>query len=810
MRTSRSSFRWLFALVAAALLMTPFAALADTLTNNVVAGGNDTIIAGTSTTIAYTLNSTSGDGQNGCNAPASSPATMTISKPAAVIAPPSVLLAGCGVEFPVVFSSNTPGNYLITVSVSGGRGGSYDVSAASFTLKVLSADSTPPVLSLPGPITKEATGPAGATVSYAASATDAVDGAVSVSCSPTSGSTFPLGTTKVACSAKDSRNNQASGNFSVTVVDTTGPAIADVPANITIEAESANGAVLVYTDPTAKDLVDGTVNVNCAPASGSTFALGVTHTVTCSAKDSRGNASTGSFSVLVEDTTAPLLMVADATEEATGPGGAKVGYSASAKDLVDGLLYPTCSPSSGSTFLLGATTVACSVADSAGNSARATLTVTVVDTTKPSLKLPANIVAEATGPSGAAVSYSASASDLVDGDVEVSCTPVSGSTFGLGNTKVSCTATDNARNTAEGNFYVDVIDTTAPSLKLPADIVTEATGPSGAAVSYSASASDLVDGQVGVSCLPDSGEVFPLGTTEVTCSAYDSRNNIASRSFNVTVEDTTAPALSLPGNIVEEAGGPSGNAVTYTATALDIVNGAVTVSCVPPSGSTFALGTTTVNCSASDASSNTASGSFTVKVQDTIAPAEITFIGGIANGASFFWGDVPAQPTCTATDGGSGLKSCVVSGYSTAKGSHTLTATAEDNVGNKASTTLSYQVLAWTFSGFYQPVDMNNVMNTVKSGATVPIKFELFKGSTELTTTSSVVQPLKAVGIACSSTTPDDIELVATGGTSLRYDATAGQFIYNWQTPSGKAGSCYKVTIFAADGSSQSAIFKLK
>jgi AraC-like DNA-binding protein len=55
----------------------------------------------------------------------------------------------------------------------------------------------------------------------------------------------------------------------------------------------------------------------------------------------------------------------------------------------------------------------------------------------------------------------------------------------------------------------------------------------------------------------------------------------------------------------------------------------------------------------------------------------------------------------------------------------------------------------------------------------------------------------------------DDIELVATGGTSLRYDTTGGQFIYNWQTPK-KAGSCYLVTVSMIDGSSLSAHFKLK
>lgn len=117
---------------------------------------------------------------------------------------------------------------------------------------------------------------------------------------------------------------------------------------------------------------------------------------------------------------------------------------------------------------------------------------------------------------------------------------------------------------------------------------------------------------------------------------------------------------------------------------------------------------------------------------------------------------------------------------------------------------------SWTFKGFYQPVDMSGTLNTVKGGSTVPIKFELFKGTTELTDTASINQPLKAAKVACDTgATVDAIELVATGGTALRYDATGGQFIYNWKTPTA-AGACYKVTITANDGSSQTASFKIK
>ena len=177
--------------------------------------------------------------------------------------------------------------------------------------------------------------------------------------------------------------------------------------------------------------------------------------------------------------------------------------------------------------------------------------------------------------------------------------------------------------------------------------------------------------------------------------------------------------------------------------------------------------------------------------------------------ADSYFGSTPAAPGCTASDSLSGLAaSCNVSGYSTAVGAHTLTATATDNAGNTTTVTQNYSVLAWTLKGFYQPIDMNGVLNTVKGGSTVPAKFEVFAGATEITDPS--LMSFTMAKVTCSlAVLVDDIEMTTTGSTSLRYDATGGQFIYNWKTPTG-AGTCYQLTMKAADGSSISANFKLK
>ena len=165
-----------------------------------------------------------------------------------------------------------------------------------------------------------------------------------------------------------------------------------------------------------------------------------------------------------------------------------------------------------------------------------------------------------------------------------------GDGFPLGDTIVTCTATDEHSNTGTGSFRITVQDTTAPVLVLPLDILVEATGPQGAAVLYSAGSDDLVDGPMTPGCSPGSGETFSIGATPVACSATDAHGNTSSGSFDVTVQDTTAPTLTLPGDITVEATGSGGAAVTFGASASDAVDGSVTPDCDATSGATFRSG----------------------------------------------------------------------------------------------------------------------------------------------------------------------------------------------------------------------------
>jgi hypothetical protein len=217
----------------------------------------------------------------------------------------------------------------------------------------------------------------------------------------------------------------------------------------------------------------------------------------------------------------------------------------------------------------------------------------------------------------------------------------------------------------------------------------------------------------------------------------------------------------------------------------------------------------TYTCTATSAG-GTSSDSVTLKV-DVTKPTNVQFTGGgLSDGASYDFGDVPAAPTgCTADDATSGVASCDVDGYSDAVGDQEVTATATDNAGNTATKTLSYEVVGWTLKGFYPPVDMG-IHNTMKGGQTVALKFEVFKtiSGDELTDTSVIKTFTQKVNCTTSGGV-DAIEEFATGNTSLRYDTTSGQFIFNWKSPK-SPGTCYRVTMTTLDGSSISSDFTLK
>jgi hypothetical protein len=229
----------------------------------------------------------------------------------------------------------------------------------------------------------------------------------------------------------------------------------------------------------------------------------------------------------------------------------------------------------------------------------------------PLISVPENVFADATSAAGANVTFEVSGVSFVDPSPVVTCNHQSGDLFPIGETSVHCTATDSF-GSVSGVFSVFVFDTGGPVVTVPADIFVDTTSP---VVTFTVSAVDVVDGNVPVTCSHASGSTFPPGRTAVVCTAYDSQANIGIGTFDVNV----GPFLILPDDITAEATSPAGAAVSFTVTA----NTNATIVCTPASGSTFALGTTIVNCTSTSPSGST-SGSFNVTVVDTTPPTIVS------------------------------------------------------------------------------------------------------------------------------------------------------------------------------------------
>ena len=113
------------------------------------------------------------------------------------------------------------------------------------------------------------------------------------------------------------------------------------------------------------------------------------------------------------------------------------------------------------------------------------------------------------------------------------------------------------------------------------------------------------------------GSAAPAGTWRTT--TYGVKIKVGTTVSTVEVEygvDTTPPVLTVPADMTVPATGPTGAVVTFTATATDNVDGALTPVCVPASGSLFPVGLTTVSCTATDAAGNTGTASFMVTVSE--------------------------------------------------------------------------------------------------------------------------------------------------------------------------------------------------
>ena len=292
-------------------------------------------------------------------------------------------------------------------------------------------------------------------------------------CFPPSGTLFPLGVTTVTCTATDAAGNIGSTTFTITVsntLDTTAPIII-TPSYLLYKIGSDDTIPGVPGEPikfqkthqmdydiSATDdsgLVD---YMKCDPPSGTFFPVGVT-TVTCTASDAAGNIGSANFDVTIlawddiSDKRPPTISASsDIIEYTSYTRGAIVTYAVpTAYDSsgLDGNVL--CMPMSGSLFLIGTTTITCTASDTVENTATSSFNVTVIalseDILSPTFSETEDITKLAINPSGTTVQYfTPDAFDQSPLEGPVTCTPPSGSLFSVGQTIVTCSATDVAGN----------------------------------------------------------------------------------------------------------------------------------------------------------------------------------------------------------------------------------------------------------------------------------------------------------------------------------------------------------------------------
>ncbi len=201
-------------------------------------------------------------------------------------------------------------------------------------------------------------------------------------------------------------------------------------------------------------------------------------------------------------------------------------------------------------------------------------------------------------------------------------TPAAGTVLPVGSHQlsVSFTPADPANYTgATASVTIAVTDTTPPVIGPVSDLTAEATSAAGAVITFGLPSATDDTSVPTVACTPASGSTFPLDLTRVTCTATDAAGNASSKTFTVTVRDTTPPGLTVPGPITKEATAPLTPVTLGAATAVDLVDGPVAVtSNAPPNG--YPVGTTIVTWTAVDSRGNRATKTQQVTITDTTPP----------------------------------------------------------------------------------------------------------------------------------------------------------------------------------------------
>ncbi len=401
--------------------------------------------------------------------------------------------------------------------------------SASTTQTVTIVDTTKPILSIPDDQTVEATSLEQTFVEIGQADAHDITGISSiVNDAP---DVFPLGSTLITWTVTDNHDNITTAYQTITVEDTTAPTII-IPEDITAETIDPMINHIKLGELITSDSVGVKSITNDKP---NAFPFGST-TVTWTVTDISGNISEATQTVTLIDTTSPEIFVpADIVAEATSLSGNMIELGEATGYDIMGIASVTDHPPR--FFPLGETTIEWNVVDISGNTASATQTVTIVDTTAPSITAPASITMEAISADSNIVTLGNPIfSDLVDIPSISNNAP---DVFPLGETTVTWTAVDASGNSASTTQTVTIVDTTAPELTTPEDIIISAFSLDEQVEIGVAQADDLAGSILTIT--NDAPNSFPLGDTIVTWNVSDEFGNSVSSQQTISVQPCGKP-----------------------------------------------------------------------------------------------------------------------------------------------------------------------------------------------------------------------------------------------------------------------------
>ncbi|EGW53319.1 beta strand repeat-containing protein [Candidatus Endoriftia persephonae] len=494
-------------------------------------------------------------------------------------------------------------------------------------------------------------------------------------------------------------------NTAATAPDNDPPAITLLGATpLTVEA----GNNYIDSGATANDAKDGDISANIVLSGSVDTTTPGSYILTYNVADAAGNnAAAVTRTVVVADTTAPVISLTGDATQTINLGSSYSDPGASATDSLDGDISSSIVVSGTvNTSAVGTYTLTYNVADAAGNAATAvTRTVNVVLVVGLD-SIPPVITLNGASPQTVSVgtSYSdpgATANDDRDGDISANIS-VSGSVNSslVGSYSLSYNVSDAAGNAATTvTRTVNVVDTTAPVIALNggSPLVLEAgTTPFS---DPGAIATDNVDGNISAN-ITVSGSVnrAVVGVYSLTYSVSDAAGNNASATRSVTVNTAAAPVITLSGdNPLSVRAGD-----TFSdpgASAIDNVDGDLSGS-ISVSGTvdTSTVGSYTLTYTVTDAAGNSATQTRTVNVTETTAPV-ITITGdnplALEAGTTAY-----SDPGASANDNVDGdiTGNITTSGSvdRTTAGTYTITYTVNDAAGNTATSTRTVNISAAT------------------------------------------------------------------------------------------------------------------